>query len=157
MAEKGLDIGAMQLKLLLKIEELTLYTLQQHETIKQLDFRAEKKFNLTGGGRTKLGVIFDLYNVFNANTVLNLNARTGRIVISETGANVPTFQSPYAVTSSSAKAAPSASRSSIASVATAPSASFITKSRSRMRIVPLSTRSMIAGAIRGLKARESRR
>ena len=29
-----------------------------------------------------------------------------------------------------------------------PSSSFITKSRSRMRIVPFSTRSLIAGAIR---------
>jgi hypothetical protein len=72
-------------------------TSHRHDTIKQLDFRAEKKFNLTSSGRAKLGVIFDLYNVFNANTVLNLNARTGRLVVSETAANVPIFGSPVTI------------------------------------------------------------
>lgn len=67
------------------------------ETIKQLDLRAEKKFNLVSSGRVKLGVIFDLYNVFNANTVLNLNARNGRITISETGASVPSYLSPLTI------------------------------------------------------------
>jgi hypothetical protein len=65
------------------------------ETFKQLDFRAQKDFSL--GPRAKLGVIFDLYNVFNANTELNINARTGRLTISETGANVPTFESPVTI------------------------------------------------------------
>jgi len=75
-------------------EEVTAHRLP---TYKQLDFRTEKKFNLTSGGRAKLGVIFDLFNVFNANTEYSLNARTGRLTISETGANVPTFGSPTTI------------------------------------------------------------
>jgi hypothetical protein len=65
------------------------------ETFKQLDLRAEKKFALTG--RAKLGVMLDIFNVFNANTETNINASTGRITISETGANVPTFGSPTTI------------------------------------------------------------
>jgi hypothetical protein len=71
--------------------------LRRMETVKQLDFRAEKKFRLTASGRAKLGVLVDVFNVFNANTVLNLSAQTGRITISETGANVPTFESPTTI------------------------------------------------------------
>jgi hypothetical protein len=52
------------------------------------------------------------------------------------------------VTSIERKAAPSSSMSAASSEVTTPSASFITKSRSRTRIVPFSTRSRIAGAIR---------
>jgi hypothetical protein len=70
-------------------------TARRLETIKQLDFRIEKKIKLTGNA--KLGVLFDLFNVFNANTVLNLNARTGRLTISETNVNVPTFESPSTI------------------------------------------------------------
>jgi hypothetical protein len=67
-------------------EDLTAHRLQ---TVRQLDFRAEKKIRLTG--RARLGVIFDLYNVFNANPELNINARTGTLTIGETGAVIPTF------------------------------------------------------------------
>jgi hypothetical protein len=69
-------------------EDLTAHRMQ---TLKQLDFRAEKQIRLTG--RARLGVIFDLYNVFNANTELNINARTGTLTISETGAVIPTYNS----------------------------------------------------------------
>ncbi len=65
------------------------------QTHKQLDFRAEKKFTLSG--RTKLGLLFDVFNVFNSNTETNLNASTGRLTISETGASVPTFGSPTTI------------------------------------------------------------
>lgn len=70
-------------------------TAHRMDTFKQLDFRAEKKLTLTG--RLKLGLIFDVYNVFNENTELNINARTGRLTISETGANVPTFGAPVTI------------------------------------------------------------
>jgi hypothetical protein len=65
------------------------------ETFKQLDLRAQKDFNL--GSRARLGLIFDLFNVLNANTEININARTGRITVSETGENVPTFGSPVTI------------------------------------------------------------
>jgi hypothetical protein len=61
----------------------------------QLDFRAQKDFGF--GPHARLGLIFDMFNVFNANTELNINARTGRIVVSETGENVPTFGSPVTI------------------------------------------------------------
>ncbi|MDR2911049.1 MAG: hypothetical protein LBV47_06770 [Bacteroidales bacterium] len=35
MKEAGIDVGVMQAKLLQKIEELTLYTIQQQELIEQ--------------------------------------------------------------------------------------------------------------------------
>ena len=65
------------------------------DTFKQLDIRLAKDFGL--GSRAKIGLIFDVYNVFNENTELNINARTGRIAISETGENVPTFGSPVTI------------------------------------------------------------
>ena len=73
-------------------EPITAHRLQ---TYKQLDFRAEKRFTVTG--RAKLGVIVDVYNVFNANTELNIRSTTGRLVISETGANIPTFLTPVTI------------------------------------------------------------
>ena len=70
-------------------------TTNRMDTIKQLDIRAEKKLSLAG--RLKLGLIFDVYNVFNANTELNLRATTGRLVISESGENIPTFGTPVTI------------------------------------------------------------
>ena len=58
-------------------------TAHRQETIKQLDFRAEKRFTLAG--RVKLGMMFDVYNVFNANPELNIRSTTGRLAISEIG------------------------------------------------------------------------
>jgi hypothetical protein len=65
------------------------------DTFKQLDLRVQKDFGL--GSRAKLGLIFDVYNVFNENTELNINARTGRLTISETSENVPTFGAPVTI------------------------------------------------------------
>jgi hypothetical protein len=59
------------------------------ETIKQLDLRLQKGFKLTG--RAKLDVLFDVFNVFNANPVLNLTATTGRLTIAESGQAIPTM------------------------------------------------------------------
>lgn len=72
-------------------------TTSRLETVKQLDIRAEKKFNLAANGRVKLGVLLDVFNVSNANPVLNMNARNGRLTISETGASVPTYLSPITI------------------------------------------------------------
>jgi len=65
------------------------------ETVRQLDIRAEKKFKVTG--RARLGVIFDVYNVFNANTELNIRATTGRLAISETATSIPTYNTPLTI------------------------------------------------------------
>jgi hypothetical protein len=65
------------------------------ETIKQLDIRAEKSFTLTG--RLKLGVLLDVYNVFNANAELNIRSTTGRLTINESGVNIPTFNTPVTI------------------------------------------------------------
>jgi hypothetical protein len=65
------------------------------ETVRQLDIRAEKRFKVTG--RARLGVIFDVYNVFNANTELNIRATTGRLAISETGTAIPTYNTPLTI------------------------------------------------------------
>jgi hypothetical protein len=73
-------------------EPITTHRLQ---TIRQLDFRAEKKFKVTG--RARLGVILDVYNVFNANTELNIRATTGRLTISETADNIATFNTPVTI------------------------------------------------------------
>jgi hypothetical protein len=70
-------------------------TTNRHETYKQLDVRLEKRFPLAG--RVKLGVMLDVYNVFNANTELNIRHTSGRLVISETGANIPTFGTPVTI------------------------------------------------------------
>jgi hypothetical protein len=64
-------------------------TAHRAESPKVLNFRAEKGFKITG--HAKLAVIADVYNVFNENTELNVNARTGRLTISETAANVSVF------------------------------------------------------------------
>jgi hypothetical protein len=65
------------------------------ETIKQLDLRVEKTFALSG--RVKLGVLFDVYNVFNSNVELNIRSTTGRLAVSESGTNIPTFNTPVTI------------------------------------------------------------
>jgi hypothetical protein len=65
------------------------------ETYSQLDVRLEKRFPLSG--RLKLGVMFDVFNVFNANTELNIRHTTGRLAISESGTNIPTFGTPITI------------------------------------------------------------
>jgi hypothetical protein len=65
------------------------------ETFKQLDLRAEKQF--TVHGRVKLGILLDLYNVFNANTEVNIRSTTGRLTISETATSIPTFNTPVTI------------------------------------------------------------
>ena len=72
-----------------------------------------------------------------------LAGRSSLTSSASSGPNAPGW-----VTSIATKAAPSSSRSAAWSDVTTPSASFDTKSRSSTRIVPLSTSSMIAGAIR---------
>jgi hypothetical protein len=72
-------------------------TSHRMETVKQLDFRAEKKFNLTSSGRAKLGVLFDVFNVFNSNAELNIRATTGTLTISESGAVIPTYNTPVTI------------------------------------------------------------
>jgi carboxypeptidase family protein len=67
----------------------------RHDTVKQLDVRLEKKFKVTG--RARLGLIFDVYNVFNANPELNIRHTTARLTISETGANIPAFATPVTI------------------------------------------------------------
>jgi len=76
----------------LHAEPITAHRL---DTVRQLDFRAEKTFKVTG--RARLGVIFDVYNVFNANPELNIRATTGRLTISESGAAIPTFNTPTTI------------------------------------------------------------
>jgi outer membrane receptor protein involved in Fe transport len=56
---------------------------QRFDTEKQLDLRAEKKFEI-GGGR-RLGVILDVFNVFNASTVT---------AVQQTRIDLPTFGRP---------------------------------------------------------------
>jgi hypothetical protein len=72
-------------------------TARRHETITQMNFRAEKSFGIARAGRVKLGILFDVYNVFNANPELNIRSTTGRLAISETGANIPTFNTPVTI------------------------------------------------------------
>jgi hypothetical protein len=72
-----------------------------------------------------------------------LGARSSLTSSASSGPNAP-----GCVTSIERKAAPSSSMYAALSDVTTPSASFMTKSRSSTRIVPLSTRSMIAGAMR---------
>jgi len=47
--ENGLDLGDMQGKLLLKIEELTLYTIEQQKLIEALEKRLSELENEKGG------------------------------------------------------------------------------------------------------------
>ena len=75
-------------------EGLTAHRIQ---TFKQFDLRAEKKINLVSSGRAKLGVLLDIFNVFNANPEYSARATTGRLTISETGANIPTFGTPLTI------------------------------------------------------------
>jgi len=75
-------------------EPITSHRLQ---TVKQLDFRAEKKIKLTSSGRAKLGVIFDVFNVLNANPELNIRAGTGTLTISESGSVIPTYNTPITI------------------------------------------------------------
>ncbi len=65
------------------------------ETFKQLDLRTEKQFTLSG--RLKLGILLDLYNVFNANTEINIRSTTGTLTISESGTTIPTFNTPVTI------------------------------------------------------------
>jgi hypothetical protein len=84
----GVNYGTQNLR----AEPLTSH---RQDTIKQLDLRLEKRFKVTG--RARLGLIFDVYNVFNANPELNIRHTTGRLTISETGANIPTFNTPVTI------------------------------------------------------------
>jgi hypothetical protein len=84
----GVNYGTQNLR----AEPLTSH---RQDTVKQLDFRAEKKFKVTGHAR--LAVIFDVYNVFNANPELNIRHTTGRLTIGETGDNIPTFNTPVTI------------------------------------------------------------
>jgi hypothetical protein len=76
----------------LRAEPLTAH---RQDTVRILDFRAEKRFTLSG--RVKLGVMLDVYNVFNANPELNIRATTGTLAISESGAVIPTFGTPVTI------------------------------------------------------------
>jgi hypothetical protein len=65
------------------------------DTVKQVDFRAEKRFKLSG--RVNLNVLFDVFNVMNANTELNIRATTGLIAISESGITIPALNTPTTI------------------------------------------------------------
>ncbi|PYQ25194.1 MAG: hypothetical protein DMF81_03100, partial [Acidobacteria bacterium] len=65
------------------------------DTIRQLDFRAEKQFSITK--RARLTALLDVYNVFNAHPELNIRATTGILTISETSAVIPTFNTPTTI------------------------------------------------------------
>ena len=73
-------------------ESVTAHRLQ---TIKQLDVRAEKNFKLSG--RLSLNVLFDVFNVMNANTELNIRATTGTLTISESGVTIPALNTPTTI------------------------------------------------------------
>jgi len=66
-------------------------------TVKQFDFRAEKRFKLSG--RVNLNVLFDVFNVLNANTELNIRATTGTITILEPNPTVtiPAYGTPTTI------------------------------------------------------------
>jgi hypothetical protein len=70
-------------------------TAHRLETVKQVDIRAEKRFKLTG--RVNFNVLFDVFNLLNANTELNIRATTGTLTISETGAVIPAFGTPTTI------------------------------------------------------------
>ena len=59
-----------------------------------VDLRIDKSFALKG--RVKLGILFDVYNLFNANTELNIRSTTGRLAISRS-ATIPTFNTPLTI------------------------------------------------------------
>ena len=60
-----------------------------------MDFRAEKLIKLKG--RVNFNVLFDLFNVMNANTELNVRGTTGTLTISESGATIPAFGTPTTI------------------------------------------------------------
>ncbi|MBK5257507.1 MAG: hypothetical protein JJE39_15895 [Vicinamibacteria bacterium] len=70
-------------------------TAHRMETIKQFDIRAEKRFKLSG--RMNLDVLFDVFNVMNANTELNIRATTATLSISETGIVIPALNTPITI------------------------------------------------------------
>lgn len=70
-------------------------TANRLQTVKTFDLRAEKRFKVSA--RMNLGVLFDVFNVFNANTETNIRATTGTIAISETGAVIPAFNTPTTI------------------------------------------------------------
>ena len=70
-------------------------TAHRFDTIRQLDFRAEKQFSITK--RARLTALLDVYNVFNAHPELNIRATTGILTISETSAVIPTFNTPTTI------------------------------------------------------------
>ena len=72
-------------------------TALRHDTVTQMNFRAEKSIGLARQGRVKLGILFDVFNVFNANPELNIRSTTGRLTISESGVNIPTFNTPVTI------------------------------------------------------------
>ncbi len=72
-------------------------TALRHDTVSQMNFRAEKSIGLARQGRVKLGILFDVFNVFNANPELNIRSTTGRLTISESGVNIPTFNTPVTI------------------------------------------------------------
>jgi hypothetical protein len=84
----GVNYGTQNLR----AEPLTSH---RQDMIKQLDLRLEKRFKVTG--RARLGLIFDVYNVFNANPELNIRHTTGRLNILETGSNIPAFNTPVTI------------------------------------------------------------
>ena len=71
------------------------------DTVKLFDIRADKRFKL--GNRVGLSVLLDLYNIMNANTVIQSNHGTGLTTINESTINggtpvrVPTFLVPTTV------------------------------------------------------------
>jgi hypothetical protein len=71
------------------------------DTIKDFDLRIDKRFKLNS--KVGLSVLFDIYNILNANTVIQSNHGTGLITINEstinggTAVRVPTFLSPTTI------------------------------------------------------------
>ena len=65
------------------------------ETVKQMDIRAEKRFKLNK--RLNFNVLFDVFNVLNANTELNIRATTGTLTISESGLTIPALNTPTTI------------------------------------------------------------
>ena len=73
-------------------EDLTAHRMQ---TVKTFDLRADKRFKLNS--KMSLSVLFDVFNVFNANTETNIRASTGTVTISETGAVIAAFNTPTTI------------------------------------------------------------
>jgi hypothetical protein len=73
-------------------EDLTANRL---ETVKQVDIRAEKRFKVTN--RISFNLLFDVFNVLNANTELNVRGTTGTLTISETNTTIAAFNTPTTI------------------------------------------------------------